>query len=109
MNINNIIISKLTNGEHFGIFDDGQKCYFQDGTKVNYSDLWNAAREIHQLPLPHHKSLGELFPEIFEGSHKYSYSRHKWKANNAPNSRSKTGILHLYRKILFSDIFSFGH
>ncbi len=73
------IVEKLKNGELFGLFEDGQRCYFQDGQKVNYTDLWKALRIVHNITGGSTKTLDELCPETFVGSYTYKASRHTWK------------------------------
>lgn len=74
------IISKLNAGIPFGLFNDGKDCYFQDGEKVNYSDLWMALKELHKVdPSTQTKTLYELCSNTYEGYFNYKYSRHKWK------------------------------
>ena len=74
------VIDKLTVGLHFGLFEDGHKCYFQDGEEVSYTDLWIALRIVLHLPLGlDHKTLTELCPDTFDGTFPYKFSKHKWK------------------------------
>ncbi len=76
------IIEKLNKGMHFGLFDDGNKCYFQDGEHVSYTDLWKSLHMVHKLD-HHHKTLPEICPDTFVGAFKYKFSRHKWKKNRS--------------------------
>jgi len=73
------VISKINNGEKFGLFDNGERCYFRDGSKVSYTLLWRAVKITKQIedgqPCG---SLRQLYPELFVGSHNYRYSRHDW-------------------------------
>jgi hypothetical protein len=74
------IIEKLTQGIPFGLFEDGQKCYFKDGENIHYSDLWKAVRIMFDLGEgPHNKTLYGLFPDSYEGVHEHKFSRHFWK------------------------------
>lgn len=74
------IIEKLNQGIPFGLFEEGQKCYFRDGESVHYSDLWKAVRIMHNLgDGPHNKTLFSLFPESFEGVFEKKFSRHIWR------------------------------
>ncbi|MBC7555066.1 MAG: hypothetical protein H7257_13945 [Taibaiella sp.] len=74
------IIEKLKSGVSFGLFEDGQKCYFRDGEKFRYTDLWKAVRIMFDLGAgAHNKTLFGLFPDTFEGVHDHRYSRHSWK------------------------------
>jgi hypothetical protein len=82
-NIDPIII-KLINASRFGIFAEGKDCYFEDGEKISYTDLWAAVRSIHNLPVTHNKTLAELCPKTFEGNYRYKFSRHKWKKQYIP-------------------------
>jgi hypothetical protein len=77
------IVEKLKNGELFGLFEDGHRCYFQDGQKVNYTDLWKALRVVHNITGGNTKTLDELCPETFVGVHPYKPSRHNWKKKPA--------------------------
>ena len=62
----------------FGLFENGDKCYFQDGERVSYTELWMAIREYYNLPVRHHNTLAEVCKELFVGNHRYKFSRHKW-------------------------------
>lgn len=73
------IAIKLCNGMAFGLFEDGQKCYFQDGEKVSYTDLWKALRVLYREDEIHHKTLPEICPDLFAGTFAYKFSKHKWK------------------------------
>ncbi len=74
------VIEKLTQRIPFGLFEDGQKCYFKDGEMIHYSDLWKAVRKMYDLgDGPHNKTLYGLFPDTFEGVHERKFSRHFWK------------------------------
>jgi len=73
------IVKKLLDGGRFALFNDGKACYFENGEKMHYSDLWMALRIIHQLPDGHCKTLHDLCPGTFEGSFSYKFSKHKWK------------------------------
>ena len=73
------IIDKLNKGIQFGLFEDGDKCYFLDGEKISYTALWKALRAKHNLPDCHHYSLSQLCPDNFIGTFNYKFSRHKWK------------------------------
>ena len=63
----NKIINKLNNGEKFALYENGNSCYFADGTKVHYKELWSALRQIHNLESHHSKNLFELCPGNFTG------------------------------------------
>ena len=71
-----IIIEKLNNGGQFGLYEGGTSCYFDDGTKVHYRDLWAALRIIHNLDTNHHKTLSELCPG-FKGTFSNKFSGQK--------------------------------
>jgi hypothetical protein len=73
------IIDKLKNGMQFGLFEDGAKCYFRDGSKVSYTDLWKALRKMHGLESGHNKTIAELCPSTFAGTFPYKHSQHRWK------------------------------
>ena len=62
-----IIIGKLKSNMPFGLFEDGRKCYFQDGAKVSYTDLWKALRELYGEENIHHKRLPEICPDLLWG------------------------------------------
>lgn len=74
------IVDKLLKGIHFGLFHDGQRCFFQDGTEVSYSTLWLALRAAFDIPPgPCKKTISEICPDLFEGTFPYGHSRHRWK------------------------------
>ena len=78
MNIQSII-DKLNKGVKFGLFENGKKCYFQDGERVSYTDLWEALREVHLVEnRSSHKTIHELCPDTYEGVFPYRYSSHNW-------------------------------
>ncbi len=70
------IINKLKNGMKFGMYDGGKSCYFEDGTRVNYKDLWDAIRTINNLELNHSKTIMELCPTTYLGTFPYKFNRH---------------------------------
>ena len=70
-----MIISKLVQGEKFGLYNNGSSCYFEDGTSIHYADLWSAIRTIHSLPSNHNKNLHDLYPESFTGSHEHKFRK----------------------------------
>ena len=72
------IIDKISKGRKFGLFEDGMKCYFQDGEQVSYNDLWKALRMKYQLDGKHHKTLPELCPELFIGAVPHKFSKLRW-------------------------------
>lgn len=74
-----IIKDKLSNGLKFGLFEKGSKCYFQDGTHVSYSDLWKAVKAYHNIDTSTTKTLSQLCPESYVGTHDYSYKKHNWR------------------------------
>lgn len=76
---NSFVISKLNTGMKFGLFGSAQICYFQDGSKVKYSELWAAIKEIHNLKNAHNKTLSELYPGTYAGAYSYNYFWHSWK------------------------------
>ncbi len=70
----------------FGLFDDGNKCYFQDGERVSYTKLWMAIREYYNLPIRHNRTLAEVCQDLFVGTHSYKYSQHKWERKQLNNA-----------------------
>ena len=73
------IVSKLNAGIKFGLFDDGSQCYFSDGEKVRYSELWIALRKIYALEVnAHGRTISELSNAQFEGIFRHSFDKHKW-------------------------------
>ena len=72
------IIEKLKKGMLFGLFENGDKCYFQDGERVSYTELWVAIRKYYNLPLRHNRNLAQVCKDLFVGSYTYKYSQHKW-------------------------------
>jgi hypothetical protein len=72
------IIEKLKKGMLFGLFENGDKCYFQDGVRVSYTELWIAIRKYYNLPIRHNNTLTEVCKELFVGNHSYKFSQHKW-------------------------------
>ena len=80
----NHIIEKLSDGIPFGLFEEGQKCYFKDGEQCHYIDLWKAVRIMYELgDGTHNKTLYGLFPDTFEGVFDKKFSRHSWKKKRA--------------------------
>lgn len=79
------IVEKLRKGEKFGLFEDGEKCYFRDGARVSYQLLWKAIRTVNGIEegMPC-RSLAEECPDTFVGSHWYKHSRHDWKRSHLP-------------------------
>jgi len=77
--ISRMIVEKLNSGMKFGLFGRKFNCYFQDGTKVRYSELWAAIKEIQSLNNENKKTLAELYPDTFVGVHKYYYLWHNWR------------------------------
>ena len=77
-----LVIEKLNAGMKFGLFGDGTRCHFRDGTKVRYSELWSAVKSIHGLENGHSKTLAELYPDTYVGSYSYGYLWHNWKRAN---------------------------
>ena len=78
------IVEKLQNGMSFGLFENGSKCYFEDGEKVGYHDLWKALRIVHELPDgAHHKTLPGLCPDTFVGTFMCKFSKHNWKKKSS--------------------------
>ena len=73
-----IIANKLREGQKFGMFDKGMKCYFDDGTQVNYNDLWKAISMIHSPEEISGKSLTQLFPDTYRGVHQTKHRSQKW-------------------------------
>lgn len=75
------IIDKMSDGIEFGLFDGSQmSCYFRDGEKAGYNDLWKALRIIHNLgDGVHHKTIHDLCPDLFAGSFPYRFEKHNWK------------------------------
>ena len=72
--IKNITI-KLIDGIRFGLYDSGSTCYFEDGTRVNYHDLWKAIRLLNNLEIGHKKTLYELYPNTFLGTSSRNFSK----------------------------------
>ncbi len=69
------ISAKLSRGVNFGLYDNG--CYFDDGTKVNYHDLWAAIRVANNLDAGHQKTLFDLYPNNFRGSFSHKFTRYR--------------------------------
>ena len=76
------IIDKLDSGMKFGLFEKGMKCYFEDGTHIGYNELWKAIRLAKDLSERANKSLQQLYPDSYVGSHRYKHTRHKWKSGS---------------------------
>ena len=72
------IIEKISNGLKFGLFEDGNKCYFQDGEQVSYNDLWKALRMKYELDGSHKKTIPQLCPESFIGVVPHKFSKIRW-------------------------------
>ena len=62
----------------FGLYDGGRSCYFEDGMRVNYKELWVALREIHNLETSHNKTLFELCPDTYLGIFPYKFQKFTW-------------------------------
>ncbi|MBX2904468.1 MAG: hypothetical protein KF744_00415 [Taibaiella sp.] len=83
----NEIVNRLRQGMKFGLFENGMRCYFQDGTHISYNDLWKAIR-IHQgTEGVEKRSLSQLCPDTFVGTHAHKYSRHNWKKTSTETSK----------------------
>lgn len=78
------IADKLNNREKFGLFEEGNKCYFEDGTRVRYDELWGAIKIIHPTK-DQSASLKKLFPDTFIGVFDYKFSRHLWARKSILN------------------------
>jgi len=74
----NYVVDKLKNRMPFGLFEQNQTCYFQDGDKVRYSHLWIALKILFGEEI-RHKRLREICPDMFEGSFPYAFAKHSWK------------------------------
>jgi hypothetical protein len=75
----NMIITKLNKGVKFGMYDGGKSCYFEDGTRVDYKDLWDAIRTINNLDRSHSKTIFELCPNNYLGTFPHKFGKHKWR------------------------------
>lgn len=74
------IVEKLERGEKFGLFEESNKCFFEDGSRASYELLWKAVRTVNGIEeRALCKSLAEEFPYAFVGVHKHKHSRHNWK------------------------------
>jgi hypothetical protein len=73
-----MIILKLSKGVRFGLYDNGETCYFEDGKKVNYNELWAAIRIIKKLSPGHRKTLFDLYPDLFMGTFSYKFSKYRF-------------------------------
>ncbi len=73
------IIKNLKNGIKFGMYDGGKSCYFEDGTRVDYKELWEAVRTINNLDRGHSKTIFELCPDNYLGTFPHKFTRHKWR------------------------------
>ena len=74
----NFIISKLRAGVKFGLYDGGKTCYFEDGTKVDYQELWDAVRTMNNLGKVHNKTLFELCPDTYKGIFRHRFHNTVW-------------------------------
>ncbi len=77
-NIDNVV-SRLRSGIKFGIFGYEAHCYFQDGFRAGYNDLWKAVRIVNGIEGRPCKRLAEEFPSAYVGSFAHKYTRHVWK------------------------------
>lgn len=73
------IINRLKLGMKFGLFENGMKCYFQDGKHISYNDLWKAIRLTSNEEDIQKRSLAQICPDTYVGAHPYKYTRHNWK------------------------------
>jgi hypothetical protein len=72
------IADKLLEGKRFGFFGKSIDCYFEDGQRVSYNDLWKALRKIHNLEPGHQFKIQDLCPDTYMGTFKYNYFWHRW-------------------------------
>lgn len=74
----NLIIAKLEAGVKFGMYEGGRSCYFDDGTKIDYQDLWDVLRTMHNLGNSHNKTLYELCPDTYMGVFSHKFNKNTW-------------------------------
>jgi hypothetical protein len=72
-----VIINHLDKGVRFGLYDGGNSCYFEDGKKVNYHELWTAIRILNKLEAGHRRTLYNLYPDLFMGTFPYKFSKYR--------------------------------
>ena len=72
------VIEKLKHNERFGLFERGQICCFEDGTRVDYSTIWRAMKEVYPAELIRHKTMAQICPDSFVGSFSHTFARHDW-------------------------------
>ena len=73
-------VEKIQNKERFALFEDGNKCYFKDGTEISSSDLWLAIQVYMTFPpAPSDKPLVEVCPVSFERVFQCKYKNYIWK------------------------------
>jgi hypothetical protein len=80
------IVERLNKGMKFGLFENGMKCYFQDGTQIKYNELWRAIKIQMNLESAN-KPLSQLCPDTYVGTYSYKYSKHDWKKTSTTASR----------------------
>ena len=77
----NLIINRLKSGVKFGLYDGGKSCYFEDGLRVDYKQLWEAIRTINNLEKAHNKTIFELCPDTYLGIFPHKFRKARWKRN----------------------------
>jgi len=90
----NDIIDRLNNGMKFGLFENGKRCYFQDGMHISYNDLWKAIRLWNENRNIEKRSLAQICPNSYVGNHPYKHTRHIWDNNGSLQTKSRRLLLH---------------
>ena len=62
----------------FGLYDGGKSCYFEDGTRVDYQQLWDALRAMYNLGKAHSKTLYDLCPNTYMGVFSHKFHKFMW-------------------------------
>jgi len=72
-----IIMINLNKKVRFGLYEDGKYCYFENGLKVNYHELWTAIRILNKLDAVHKRTLYDLYPTLFMGTFPHKFSKYR--------------------------------
>ena len=80
---NQVIVSKLKKGQKFGLYEGALYCYFDDGTRVHYHELWEAVRILNNLEPGHKMTLLSLCPHTFRGIFPHKFRKYNWLKKQA--------------------------
>ena len=70
--------SRLDKGMKFGLYEGGKICYFDDGTSVGQTELWQMVRNQKHLDTTDSNiTLTELYPDTYIGVFKHKFSTYR--------------------------------